>query len=257
MARNGRRVSVKFLGSKKRRRRRRRKNPLDIDQEILGGVSIKDLGFATAAVAGLNILESSFSKYVGLDLSGFGRLGTAASKLGIGIGGALAAEAAGVLKKNSELDKMIKLAAVFGAVQDIAVGLVEQLSGAAEAFGLGELISHPASQGSVSLSEFGLGELSYNPNALGKNEGNYSVGPDGVIFNSLGQVYENQVGETTDQRAANLGYTANQYGDPLASLGGGFYAGNVALPQGAAQHPDFMNMVPGRSDLSAVPDFMR
>ena len=212
------------LRRRRRKRSRRRKNPIDVNQDLLGGVSIKDLGYATAAVAGLNLLENTITKYFNLDLSGFGRLGTAVSKLGLGIGGALLAEQAGILSKNSELDKMIKLAAVFGAVQDIAVGLVEQLSGVAESFGLGELISHPASQGSVSLSEFGLGGL----------------------VDAMGQ-----------PAVTGMGYTANQYGDPQASLGGAFYAGNASLPQGAAQQPDFMNMVPGRSDLSAVPDFMR
>lgn len=246
------------FGKKRRRNPRKKKNPFNLQQEIVSGVDVKDIMVATAAAAALQILESGVSRYVNLDFGG-GRLGSAAAKLGIGLGGTVLAEKAGLIERGTEFDRFLKLAAVFSSASDVAQFAIGGLESSVEAFGLGEIIAHPASQGQVVLSE--LGELSYNPYALGNvrrapNQSLYTVGEAVAPAAAKGDVVVSNLGYAAD---AYLGYASDQYGDPrsMGNLGGAFYAGNVGLPQGAAQHPDFMNQVPGRSDLSAVPDFMR
>lgn len=241
-----RKLSIRFLNNpKKRRKRRKRKNPIELNRPVLGGISLKDAGIIGGSLAALNLAENALQRWGIVDLSGYGRYATAVIKLGIGLGGAMLAERANIFMRGSSTDRMFKIAAVAAALGDLARGFSEQVvSPAMDALGLGyavgpgdfllgETVANPADTGSVVLS-----------NGLG-----YAVGPQDYM---LGETVANPAsqGAVVTTGLGELSY--NPHG-----LGGGFYAGNVSLPKQSGEHPDFMNQVPGRPDLSAVPDFMR
>lgn len=242
-----RRLSVRFLNNPKRKRRKkRRKNPMDIRQDLLGGISYQQAAIIGGSLAVLCLAENALQNWGVIDLSSYGRLATAGSKLAIGLGGAWGAEKAGLLDRGSDTSRMFRIAAIASALGDLAKAACNNIYPAAmEALGLGyavgpqdyilgETVANPADQGSVVLSNGALG---------------YAVGPQDYM---LGETVANPAsqGAVVTTGLGELSY--NPHG-----LGGGFYAGNVSLPKQSGEHPDFMNQVPGRPDLSAVPDFMR